>query len=558
MQMRKMLFSCFSWFLVLYSSRVSFGLAKEETAVGGVHQEEEKIARDVIAKNPILFIGGMGASTIDATLDKKDVVHPFCWHQAENYTVWLSVSSLLPGVSDCFLDNFKLRWKKNAGSSTAVSPVSSDSSEDVDEAQQEAPLILDETEVQPYMQHDRIPVGTASLSDGLVKSLWDKFADVATSKFGYDSPRQMNNIVYDFRKSPREWLPDGTFARVKANIERYVDEFNNGKPALLVSLSEGSNFVHQFLSLYIGSGQQRDGDEQGGGRENGDNDKRTIWGDAWRRKYVVHWLSLSGPFGGTPELTRVAFFPQPIDVYHLPQLLAYIKLRDLRDLSVSFPSTLLGMPSYFGEDEVMLVGPAPSTTGEDEGTAETGQSKDDALTSSIKGVLTRRPSPNKSRWETNTRTKTITAKRQSTKKRGKEYTQLNIVDAFRDAGQPQTAELYEMQHAYRFDSLAAPQVPVTCVYGIGTPTLKNMTYGSGWDREATDFGYEDGDGVVPARSLRRCQEWSHQENQPHITMFAVEGAAHGDPLHRHEVLKVFEDLLADISKKNVDEEEVFI
>eukprot|EP00392_Amoebophrya_sp_AT5.2_P004937 g4946.t1 len=460
---------------------------------GGIVQKKRGPAADV-AKNPILFMGGMGASTIDATLTKTTVVHDFCWKNAENYRVWLPYSGLLPGVADCFLDNFKLTWKKRQrrprprplesgpggttttgsrsggtggglprifrgssgskmeGQKAARAPDEENSAEPEDEEDDQDPLILDESEVQAYASGDKIEAGTGSLTDGLLKSLWDALGEIARSKFGYDSPRQINNLYFDFRKSPREWFVDGTFARTKSRIETYVDEFNAGKPALLVALSEGCNFLHQFLALFVD--------------------------DAWKAKYVHHFLSLSGPYGGTPELTRMAFYPQPADVYHVPELLFYIKLRALRDVSVSFPSTLVGMPTYLDLNETLV-----------------------------------------------------------TDKDGRGYKQTELGEALRAAGQPNTAVLLDMQKGrFFFDALPPPRVSTTCIHGVGIPTLKSMTYGAGWDQEASDFEYETGDGVVPARSLVRCQEWTRMDpDHPPVSLLALDGASHGGPLRNATV-----------------------
>ncbi|CAD7942781.1 unnamed protein product [Amoebophrya sp. A120] len=477
------------FYLALSRTRDDEGDKQEQKLMSGKQLEALSSHIDFASRNPILFIGGMGASIIEATLNKTTAPREFCWKTAENYRVWLPYTGLLPGFADCFLDNFKLHWRDEVVEEDTEDQVQggggriarSDRS-DTNLMRQEsrssasrgglAPsmfskkrrtssLVLDESEVQAYALGDRIAPGTGGLTDGLVKGLWEDLAKVATDsgKYAKDiNPKQINLLTYDFRKSPTEWIRDGTFARTKRRIELYVDTYNAGKAAVLVTLSEGSNFLHQFLALYV--------DAQ------------------WKSQYVRHWLSLSGPFGGTPELTRMAFYPQPVDVYHLPQLLFYIKLRELRDVSITFPSTLVGTPTYLTATETLVVDHT-----------------------------------------------------------GKKYTKNDLAEAFQDAGQNFTAKLLKMQKQYFFDALPGPGVPVTCVYGSGLPTLANMTYGNGWDQEGTEFGYESGDSVVPVRSLIRCHEWNEIPRHPSVELVEVPQASHGDTLRRPEALHAFREIL---------------
>lgn len=68
-------------------------------------------------RHPILLFPGTSGSQIDAKLDKPEVVHYFCSKKSDWYNIWLNPSLYLPGVVDCFIDNFRLDFNETTGRS---------------------------------------------------------------------------------------------------------------------------------------------------------------------------------------------------------------------------------------------------------------------------------------------------------------------------------------------------------------------------------------------------------------------------------------------------------
>ena len=58
---------------------------------------------------------------------------------------------------------------------------------------------------------------------------------------------------------------------------------------------------------------------------------------------------------------------------------------------------------------------------------------------------------------------------------------------------------------------AAPNVSVHCFYGIGTPTVEVVNYGSGLPTSYDSITYGDGDSSVNLLSSQVCQQWSNQK-----------------------------------------------
>ncbi len=70
---------------------------------------------------------GTGGNQLEAKLDKVTVPHFYCSKKADWFRLWLSITSLAPGVVDCWADNIKLvynesngKWENNKGVETRV------------------------------------------------------------------------------------------------------------------------------------------------------------------------------------------------------------------------------------------------------------------------------------------------------------------------------------------------------------------------------------------------------------------------------------------------------
>jgi hypothetical protein len=410
------------------------------------------IAPDAVTPSPILFIGGMGASSLLADVNRTETRHVFCSKTARATKIWLDYEGLAPGASDCWLDNMALHWRAKKSKNTEY--------EQIDE----------EIGIHMYPEGDTKPPGTASFQFGLVMPLWDSLVENAESmskdkpyKYSRTNFHQFGNLVYDFRKGPTEFAKDGTFAKTKKNIETYVDGLNGGTPAVIVTLCEGGTFFLSFMRFIS---------ELGGA------------GQAWKSRYIAHWVSLSGIFGGTPELLRIALYPEAIDDYYISKVLPWLTKTDLRDMAASFVATFTGMPNSYlqSEDNEILV---RSTSGN--------------------------------------------------------YSRANLTLAFNDSGLIPQISIFEQQTQHAFQNQPPPGVPVSCFYGTGKDTLSTMDYMNGWNRPATKFWYEDGDKVAPKRSLELCGRWPNTEAE------GFPGLGHDDTLRDKNVMERWVKVLAKVN-----------
>lgn len=67
------------------------------------------------ARHPVLLIPGTQGNRLEAKLNKTEVVRSFCKKQSDWFTIWFDVFQLLPGVVDCWTDNFRLDYDNETG-----------------------------------------------------------------------------------------------------------------------------------------------------------------------------------------------------------------------------------------------------------------------------------------------------------------------------------------------------------------------------------------------------------------------------------------------------------
>merc|ERR1712032_178961 len=201
-------------------------------------------------------------------------------------------------------------------------------------------------------------------------------------------------------------------------------------------------------------------------------------------------------------LTRMAFYPTPSDFYNMPYL-PYISLESCRDLGNTFPSTFVLRPTYKGADEVLL------SAGE------------------------------------------------------RSYASGEIADALADAGLLGAKAVFKStQDAYDFDKVDAPGVAVDCLYGISDDTITTIHFQNGFGQPATDYSYEDGDGVAPKRSLTRCAEWNSTSmgllsasqgdggTSRGVSIYEFPNIGHGGTLHRKEVVETFSQIIRNLQAES--------
>ncbi|KAL0482612.1 lecithin-cholesterol acyltransferase LCAT [Acrasis kona] len=94
------------------------------------------------------------------------------------------------------------------------------------------------------------------------------------------------------------------------------------------------------------------------------------------------------------------------------------------------------------------------------------------------------------------------------------YTSAQMKELFHDMGSPDTYAIYKSE-SEAGDKTKAPNVPVHCLYGVGTPTLTGAYFSSlNPDKEnATRLIYKEGDQTVPLYSLTLCDDFAKKQDQ---------------------------------------------
>merc|ERR1719433_2307385 len=192
---------------------------------------------------------------MQADLNKTSSPHWYCDTQANNYDLWLYHRNLAPGKYGCWLDNMQLKWRDDKMVDAGV----------------KIKLVGDHLSAQD------------DIKGGFPKDLWGNLiAGVQDLGYSGNSPL-VSALHYDWRMSLDQLRDDGTFAKMKRQIEERV-KAAAGKRAVLVTLSYGGPLMHKFLAEAVGP--------------------------AWKDAHVERWVSLSGVFGGSVELTRMALYPE--------------------------------------------------------------------------------------------------------------------------------------------------------------------------------------------------------------------------------------------------------
>jgi hypothetical protein len=384
------------------------------------------------APHPILFTGGVGASMLNADLNKTTTPSMLCEKQAKDYHLWLYYGDFAPFKATCWLDNIRLRWKNG---------------------------VLQDAGIKIKLPGDHLQPGD-DVNKGFAKDLWsDLLSGVADLGYSKTSPH-VGGLHYDWRLSLDQLLADGTYAKMKNTIESAVIKAG-GKRAVLVTLSYGGPLIHKFLAQFVDA--------------------------AWKAQYIERWISLSGVFGGSAELTRMAFYPDAKDFFNIPKFLPYITLMKSREMSNSFSSSFTLRPTFLNDTEALL-------------------------NVNKNGLL-------------------------------KQYTKHQIGQALADSNLTDAKEVYDASKtAYSFHKLPAPGVAVDCVYGTSDNTISSINFGDDFNHPATGYRYEHGDGVAPDRSLSLCNHWNGADNTM-VKVHTFPGIGHGGTLHSPVAVQAFSRIL---------------
>lgn len=468
--------------------------------------------------SPVILIGGLTTSKISADLHRNESNHFYCEKHVKNYTLWIDPSSFLPFEADCWIDDAKLKWQF----------VNKDSEPRKTDAQEfhivnfgvDAPTKVQQVNfgVDAYLPGWKFPLNsTGPATEGMVGDYFQYVTGNMTEKLGYRTGYETGNFQYDFRRGPNEYAVDGTFDRLKAQVELYFENTNreryfscagiqellnlddtnynqklNEKSAginsggnkycrrvVLMTLSMGGPVTHQFLHWI----------EESMGEAKG---------KLWKKTYLVRWISNSGVFKGTSMITSTTVMPDNADLYNVKAKLWYVNWFHVRDALQSWAGNQMMQPQFMGENETLV---------------------------SV------RANP----------------------EYYKNYTQSELVEVFEDSGAPPEIQaLVADQERWYFKNLRPPQVDVECLHGSQSPVPRSYRYDHGFRKHPVTASQDDGDAVVNAASLSACNLWPAMDKAHYVREKDFPGTRHGGEMRAIEGVNYIVDILKEIAEKNRD------
>lgn len=203
------------------------------------------------ALRPVVIVPGTGGSQLQAKLNKPSVHHFYCSKTADWYTIWLSVTQLVPPAINCWIDNIRLLF--NATSNTYTNNIG---------VQTRVPG-WGTTDAIEYLDPS-IKAGESAYFAPLVKALVQK---------GGVRNHSIRGAPYDFRRTVDSAYDGQYVAMLKALVEDTYT-INGNKAVTLLSHSMGCLYSLYFLNQMP---------------------------QAWKDTYIHQWIPTSGVFAGAGE-----------------------------------------------------------------------------------------------------------------------------------------------------------------------------------------------------------------------------------------------------------------
>ena len=240
---------------------------------------------------PVIIIPGTGGSQIEAKLDKPSVNHFYCSRTSDWYTLWLSVTQLIPPFINCWVDNIMLLWdpmtktySNNAGVSTRI----------------------------PYS--DGSTLNFEYMDPSIHYGDSDYFHTLVEAMVGAGGVRNVTirGSPYDFRYSPSSAYAGNWFDKMTALVEETY-ELNNRTKVTILSHSMGCLYGLWFLN-------QKD--------------------DEWKSKYIFQWIPTAGVFGGAGSGIKQVLSGD-VSIVPIPGLTGLM----VREEQRSFESSMILLPT---------------------------------------------------------------------------------------------------------------------------------------------------------------------------------------------------------------------
>eukprot|EP00771_Trimastix_marina_P004014 gnl/Trimastix_PCT/743.p1 GENE.gnl/Trimastix_PCT/743~~gnl/Trimastix_PCT/743.p1 ORF type:complete len:420 (+),score=109.80 gnl/Trimastix_PCT/743:47-1306(+) len=247
---------------------------------------------------PIIFVPGLSGSGLDAKLDKESGPHWYCDRKCDWFNIWIAPQEFLPGVIDCWKENFGVHYcaendTYHSTSGVAVRPRDYGGIKGVRWLDPGLPELTPYTE--PMMQY--------------------------FIKAGYVPGKTLFAAPYDFRVAT-PYATNRQFAMLRDLVESAFRK-SGGLRVHLIGHSLGGPFVHVFLS--------------------------EMTTQAWRDQYVASYISLAGPLGGSLFAPIAAITPTPWRAPIPPEVLCNL-IRRFASVAWMAPA-----PTCFGDEPLVLV-----------------------------------------------------------------------------------------------------------------------------------------------------------------------------------------------------------
>lgn len=127
------------------------------------------------------------------------------------------------------------------------------------------------------------------------------------------------------------------------------------------------------------------------------------------------------------------------------------------------------------------------------------------------------------------------------------YSAHDMADFLKDIGFPEGVYPYKTRILPMIRDIEAPEVPITCVIGIGVRTMEKLFYKNGDFDEVPEILYGDGDGTVNVESLLALESlWKDEENQ-YLKVIKIGGVSHVSILKDKVAI---DEIIGEISRIN--------
>lgn len=242
---------------------------------------------------PIILIPGVLGSVLEAKLNRTDAAHWACYKKSDWFKIWINSEVLLPQLSDCWIDNMSLRYRKLTKGGV------------------QQPLGVD-----IRAPNFGVPTGSIDFLDPGVSywtSLGNYFAtmrDKFVNTYGYVEGKDLFAAPYDWRLTPN--LKNNFFCdRLKTLITKAVSE-NNGLPAMLVCHSMGNLFFHYCVEK--------------------------VWPRSFSDSHIHAYTNIAGPMAGAPKALAMITSGENENI-------AVLRPNQIRIAERSWPSTYFLLPN---------------------------------------------------------------------------------------------------------------------------------------------------------------------------------------------------------------------